>query len=293
MVMLSHSPFWPARREYFNEHLSPGPGASLSIMISLFRIPDVFSTYLTRQPVHLVLDEAHRMKAGLRSRRGALLLNVAALPVRRDILTGTPMPQQPEDLQSQLDFLWPGTGLGNQIGRGLAPRDVLGQLYVRTTKEELGSPKPRRYFVRVPMAEGQMALYSIVRDEALRQFSSLRLERKIDLVGAKKSVMRLLQLSANPVLALRSITQDMIGVESGIVDQVIAESASTKMRAIAELARTFAGEGRKTVIWTIFTDTIHQMQNLLADLNPVSLYGMVPSGEPTDPETERVGSEIP
>jgi SNF2 family DNA or RNA helicase len=251
----------------------------------MIQIPEVISAYLARQPVHLVLDEAHRMKAGARSQRGTLLLNLAALPIRRDILTGTPMPQQPSDIQSQLDFLWPGSGLGTQIGRGIAPRVVLGQLYVRTTKEELGLPKPRRHFIQVRMAEGQMAFYSIVRDEALRQFSSLRLERKIDLIGAKKSVMRLLQLSANPALALRSITQDMIGVDSGIVDQVIAEGPSTKMRAVADLARTLARESRKTVIWTIFTDTIYQMQTMLADLNPVLLFGLVPSGEPTDPET--------
>jgi hypothetical protein len=225
------------------------------------------------------------MKAGPRSQRGAQLLNIAALPVRRDIMTGTPMPQQPSDIVSQLDFLWPGAGLGLQIERGVAPREVLGQLYVRTTKQELGLPKPHRHFIRVPMAKGQMALYSIVRDETLRQLSSLRLERNVDLIGAKKSVMRLLQLSANPVLALRSITQDAIGLDSGIIEQVIAEGPSTKMREVADLARALAKQGRKTVIWTIFTDTLLQMQTLLAELNPVLLYGMVPTGEPTDPET--------
>ena len=57
------------------------------------------------------------------------------------------------------------------------------------------------------------------------------------------------------------------------------------MRAVAELARSLAKQGRKAVVWTIFTDTLHQMQTLLADLNPVMLYGLVPTGEPTDPET--------
>ncbi len=251
----------------------------------LIAIPDIISSYLARHAVHVVLDEAHRMKAGSRSQRGALLLNLAALPIRRDILTGTPMPQQPSDIQSQLDFLWPGTGLGSQIEMGISPRQVLGELYVRTTKQELGLEKPHRHFIQIPMAEGQMALYAIVRDEALRQFSSLRRERTVDLIGAKKSVMRLLQLSANPVLALQSITKDAVGLSSGIVDSVLEEGASTKMRAVAELARKFAKEGRKTVIWTIFTDTIYQMERLLADLNPVSLFGLVPSGEPTDPDT--------
>ncbi|SDK39264.1 DEAD/DEAH box helicase [Bradyrhizobium ottawaense] len=251
----------------------------------MIQIPEIITSYLSRQPVHLLLDEAHRMKAGFRSQRGAFLLNVAPLPIRRDILTGTPMPQHPSDIQSQLDFLWPGAGLGFQIGQGLPPRQVLGQLYVRTTKQELGLPKPNRSFVHIPMAKGQMVLYSIVRDEALRQFSTLRTESRIDIIGAKKSVMRLLQLSSNPVLALRSITDDVINLDSGIVDQVLAEGASTKMRAVADMARSLAKEGKKSVIWTIFTDTIQQMENMLADLNPVSLYGAVPSGEPSDPAT--------
>jgi hypothetical protein len=54
------------------------------------RQQSVLTAYLARNPVHLVLDESHRMKAGLASQRGAFLLSAATLPVRRDILTGTP-----------------------------------------------------------------------------------------------------------------------------------------------------------------------------------------------------------
>lgn len=246
---------------------------------------EILTEFASQHKVHLVLDEAHRMKAGFGSQRGSLLLNIAPLPVRRDILTGTPMPQQPSDIQSQLDFLWPGAGLGIQISRGNAPRQVLGELYVRTTKQDLGLPKPRRHFLSVPMAEGQMALYGIVKNEFLRQVSTLGLDGRFDAPAAKRSVMRLLQLSANPILALRSIADDALRMDSGILERVIAEGPSTKMRAVADHARQLAAEGRKSVIWTIFTDTIQQMEMLLADLNPVSLYGAVPSGEPTEPET--------
>lgn len=246
---------------------------------------DILTEFTSQHKVHLVLDEAHRMKAGFGSLRGSLLLNIAPLPIRRDILTGTPMPQHPSDIQSQLDFLWPGAGLGLQISRGSAPRQVLGELYVRTTKQDLGLPKPRRHFLSVPMADGQMALYGVVKHEFLRQVSTLGLDGRFDAPAAKRSVMRLLQLSANPILALRSIADDALHMDSGILEQVIAEGPSTKMRAVAEHARQLAAEGRKNVIWTIFTDTIQQMEMLLADLNPVSLYGAVPSGEPTEPET--------
>jgi SNF2 family DNA or RNA helicase len=251
----------------------------------IINMPDVIGHYLATRPVHLVLDEAHRMKAGLGSIRGALLLNISPLPIRRDILTGTPMPQSAADLQSQLDFLWPGGGLGARIARGAAPRAVLGNLYVRTTKADLKLPKPKRHFKQVQMAKGQMALYGVVKSEFVRHVSSLRTDARVDLQSAKRTVMRLLQLSANPLLALKGIAAEAAYFDQGILEQVVAEGASTKMRAVADFARDLAVQGRKSVIWTIFTDTILQMERLLADLNPVTIYGATPTGEPNDPQS--------
>jgi SNF2 family DNA or RNA helicase len=247
----------------------------------MIRQQQTIANYLARQPVHLVLDEAHRMKAGALSQRGAYLLNVAMLPVRRDILTGTPMPNGASDLAAQLGFLWPGQGLDINIGRGVTPREVLGQLYVRTTKSELGLPEVKRSFHKVEMAPGQLALYSIVRDESLRQLTqTIRRRSDIDLIAARRSVMRLLQLSVNPVLALRSIATMREPVDTSLFDKVIEEGASSKMRAVADHARLLASEGKKVVIWTIFTGTILEMEKMLADLNPVVLYGAVPSIAP-------------
>lgn len=251
----------------------------------LLSIPDLFSRYLAQNAVHLVLDESHRMKGGAAVKRGVVLLNCASLPVRRDILTGTPMPQSPNDLRSQLDFLWPGTGLGFQIAAGRQPREVMSSLYVRTTKRELGLPSVTRHFVPVRMGRGQSALYAVVRSEALRDLSSLKAGGGIDVVKARRSVMRLLQLSSNPVLAATAMLNDARGVESGIVQQVLDDGPSPKMIAVRDLARKLAAEGRKTVIWSIFVGTIEQMSYLLADLNPAIVYGAIPTGDPKDPET--------
>lgn len=253
----------------------------------LIRSPSIIGAYLARRAVHLVLDESHRMKSGLASQRGSVLLNLSSLPVRRDILSGTPMPQAPTDLQSQLDFLWPGAGLGLKIALGAQPRQVLGNLYVRTTKSQLGLEKPHRQFVRVDMNPGQLALYSIVRNEALKQLSSLRSERKIDVYSARRSVMTLLQLSVNPVLALRAMaeTNELAAISSGIVDKVVEEGPSQKMRDVGALARRLVREDRKCVIWTIFTGTILEMERMLSDLNPVTLYGAIPTGDEESPDT--------
>lgn len=249
------------------------------------RQADVIASFLARRPVHLVLDEAHRMKAGLGSQRGAFLLNVATLPVRRDILTGTPMPQGASDLAAQLAFLWPGQGLDLQITRGAAPREVSKSLYVRTTKSELGIPPARRHYIQVGMASGHLALYSVVRNEALRQLTLVAGAKdvsQIDFLSARKSVMRLLQLSTNPLLALQGIAKDTVGFNSGIASQVLAEGPSEKMRAVEAHVRSLADGGKKVLIWTIFTDTLLELERMLADLNPVTLFGGVPSGLDSD-----------
>src|SRR5262249_36948045 len=145
-------------------------------------------------------------------------------------------------------------------------------------------PKRITKFHQVEMGKGQLALYGLVRSQALRQLSNIRVG-KIDFVGARKSVMRLLQLSSNPTLALRAITADIAGVNSGIVDQVLEDGPSPKMRAVAAMARDLAKQGRKSIIWTIFTDTIGQLAAGLADLNPVTLYGAIPSGCVDDPNS--------
>lgn len=250
------------------------------------RQQSILTAYLARNPVHLVLDESHRMKAGLSSQRGAFLLSAATLPIRRDILSGTPMPQSASDLASQLGFLWPGHGYDLSIQRGQAPRDVLGNLYVRTTKTELGLPPAKRHFYDVEMAPGQLALYSIVRSEALRQFTKTVSSGRIgqEYMKARKSVMRLLQLSVNPSLAVTGMASDS-GMSSGIVDQVLEEGTSLKILAVADHARRLASDGYKTVIWTIFTDTIRELVTTLADLNPVFIHGGVPTGEASDPDT--------
>ena len=185
-------------------------------------------------------------------------------------------------MASQLGFLWPGQGYDLQIQRGVSPREVLGDLYVRTTKHELGLTPAIRHFYDVPMADGQLALYGVVKNEILRQITQAMSNASPDFLSARKSVMRLLQLSTNPTLALQAMTRDMRDISSGIADQVIEEGPSLKMREVCAHARALAKEGRKSVIWTIFTQSILDLEHILADLNPVSLYGAVPTGEATD-----------
>jgi hypothetical protein len=129
-----------------------------------------------------------------------------------------------------------------------------------------------------------MALYGVICNEALRQLTVAikRPRTAIDYLSARRSVMRLLQLSVNPLLALKAMAGESFSIQSGIAEAVLDEGTSPKMRAVADHARRLAREGKKTVIWTIFTDSLKELERTLADLNPVSLYGAVPIGAATD-----------
>jgi SNF2 family DNA or RNA helicase len=246
---------------------------------------EVFAFVIASKKIHLVLDESHRMKAGQNSLRGSALLSIANLPRRKDILSGTPMPQGPSDLQSQLEFLWPGSDLGYLIAQGETPRNVIQGLFVRTTKDELGLPSVKRHFIKVAMSKAQGALYGIVQNEVLRQLSSFRNGNGFDIIKARHSVMRLLQLSSNPILAVRGIAEDIFLNDHAIINAIIEEPISPKVREVCNIVRKNANAGKKTVVWTIFTQNILDLENLLSDLNPVSLYGQVPSGDSLDVNT--------
>jgi hypothetical protein len=257
---------------------------------TLIRIPHIISRYLVQHPVHVILDESHRIKAGGDSARGRALLALAALPVRRDILSGTPAPNALEDLAPQLDFLWPGVGLGHQITSQARPRDVLGPLYVRTTKHELRLVPPKRQFIHVEMTPAQLGFYGVIKSEAIRQLTAVRRSQAADFIAARRSVMRVLQAATNPVAAVLGMSTGAarhgdLGAE--LLSAVLAEGDSAKMREAVRIAREMANDTppRKVVIWTIFRHTIDRLAALAADLNPVVLHGGVPAGSPDDPET--------
>lgn len=240
---------------------------------------ELFSYMISSTPTHVVLDESHRMKAGQSSQRGSVLLSISNLPTRKDILSGTPMPQSPSDLQAQLDFLWPGSSLGLKIQRGDNPSDVISGLFSRTTKEELGLPPVNRRFVQVPMTKPQASLYGIVKSEMLRQLSSFRGGRGIDILKARKSVIRLLQIGSNPILAVRGISEDIYMRDSAVINALLENPISPKIEEACRLVRENKKAGRKTVLWTIFTQNILDLQNQLSDLNPSVIYGEIPSGD--------------
>jgi len=255
----------------------------------LIRVDRLIERLMATRATHLILDESHRMKEGYQSKRGTALLSISHLAKRRDILSGTPMPQSPLDMLSQLDFLWPGAGLGHRISRGETPRSVSSTLYVRTTKRDLDLPDRYVEFVDVPMHTAQLALYSVIRDDLRAQASVMRFGRTaFDLVKARRSVMRLLQATSIPEALTVALT-DTEGNLPELVKAAIQEGPSSRIMKAVEIARDLSRNSRKVLIWTIFTPVVEKLRNLLGDLNPAVIYGAIGTGSEND-ETTREGN---
>lgn len=271
--------------ETLNDQLLSGRLKFLVTYERFTRYLDIFTGFLARRPTHLVLDESHRIKAGANSQRGQAILSVAAFPLRRDILSGTPIPHAVSDLASQLEFLWPGQNTTSFLADNVAPKQALNNLYVRTTKSQLGLTPPVREFVRVGMAPYHAALYGVLRDETLQQIANIKHSR-VDIVTARRSVIRLLQASTNPLGTVFKIIggDDSLPV-TNLVDGLVAEGDSLKIQKTCELVRESVRQGGKIVVWTIFTDTILRLAELLVDLSPLTLYGATPTGDSDDEET--------
>jgi hypothetical protein len=258
----------------------------------LIRSARYVTAFLSRYPVHVILDESHRIKAGGYSQRGQVALSLAPLAVRRDILSGTPIPNEITDVVPQIDFLWPGQALGARAATAPHPHDILSPLYVRTTKRQLGLGPVRRHYERIEMTAAQAALYGIVRDELLKVETGVRTRSNIDLDAASRSVMRLLQIASNPVLVVKRLTNeapdryfyDNEAVQA-VFSRVFAEGDSPKITRAVQLARELAARGERSVIWSTFTENVERIAELLRPIGSDFIHGGVDTGSPDDPDS--------
>lgn len=252
--------------------------------------------------LHAVLDESHRVKAGYAGVTAAAALELGEVAVRRDILSGTPLPHSPEDLRPQLDFLWPGQRILPDFRVVAdAPSDQISvveravrPLYVRTTKDdlqlpELDGPVP----VSVELGPLQRELYDVLRSEAARVASGMR-QRDIRFFRQLgRQVVQLLQAAVNPMLLTQGelVAREEIEPlpEGGRAWDLLREIAKfeqpAKIEKAVQRARDVMRSDRKVLIWTGFIMNILSLEELLADEGAVVLYGAVPTGSADDPET--------
>lgn len=274
------------------------------VLITYQLLPNVLELVLEwarQHKTHVVLDESHRIKSGFAGVLAPAALQLSEIGARRDILSGTPLPHQPEDLRPQLEFLWPGQRIMPDT-RVIteAPEDLLAEvqrqvepLYVRTRKGELHLPDIDVQPVLVEMGPLQRELYEVLRSEAARAAQGMPTHDRQFFRLLGRHVVRLLQAASNPMLLTQGELVDRSDIElppEGVRAWELLrnlaryEQPAKITRVIADAERIIAS-GEKVLIWSGFVHNLLSLEHLLRAHNPVVLFGQVPTGPSDDDET--------
>ena len=236
----------------------------------------LIANFVYANKVHFVLDESHKIKSeGAQRSQNVLNLSHSLNFVRKDILTGTPAPNNLGDINTQYQFLYPGPDYDG------------GRFWVRTTKRELDLPKTIVKPINVDMTRPQLDLYTRVLNPFIASLkSNINIHNKFKEI--RRSIIRLIQLSSNPVLVTRKQEEEgniIFGdnMDSSIHQALVEEEnsgGSAKIREACRIARKLAKEGKKTIIWSYFKHNIEFIGHyLLRDLNAEFIHGGVDMGD--------------
>ncbi|MCB8949165.1 MAG: DEAD/DEAH box helicase [Ardenticatenaceae bacterium] len=289
--------------KYFSDVERSKPDLILVNYEKLRKNPDSLISFFTRKSVHLVLDEAHRVKAGFKNLSYHQIMKLGVLAMRRDIMTGTPMPQSYKDISSQFEYLWPVPVVPDSKSYQ-SDQDHLDQInrtisrfFVRTTKRQLKLPNPKIIYRPVTLGPVQSELYELFRSEMARVMSGMDKASKRYFRHMGRNTVKLMQAATNPML---------LGTEDEYFDKTEAVPPdSTAWNLLSEFARyeqpakieylrqrvasiLEMNKSNKVVVWSYFVRNIKLLETLLIKHNPVSIYGGVPTGLDTD-ENSREG----
>jgi len=243
-------------------------------MISAYQVE--LSRLMQNHNVHMILDESHRIKNS-QSRRGMAALQLAAYPIRRDILSGTPAPQGPSDMAMQLSFLSPGSSVSHRLRIGsISTSEALKGRFVRTTKSELGLPPQNRVLIPVVPNARETLLYNILAQDLSRALLGLRGSDAYQVKRVGDCVMHLIRSTVDPefvIASLPKLAQSKIELESPRVDD---GSFPSKFLAARKIIERKISAGEKVVVWSTFPRTVEAFASYISDIGSVFIHGGVP-----------------
>ena len=250
-------------------------------VISYGQLPNAAShvmACLLDRDVHLILDESHKIKAGADGIQAREVLRLAPFAQRRDILSGTPMPQSQSDLVSQFEFLYPASGLSSRIEQAARVQHVIAPLFARTKYNELGVPTPEVDYLPIDMSEPQRLLYATLRDDVLKAKARQRGSRELP----RAAVTRLLYMAIDAQGAaerLLLLDEYSRGSARELCEMVVSQGLCPRLERAAELVRSWVTNGEKVVVWAPFTSTVKTLSRELSDLGAREYFGDTPAGD--------------
>ncbi|OQC00473.1 MAG: hypothetical protein BWX78_01127 [Firmicutes bacterium ADurb.Bin099] len=243
----------------------------------LTRIKGTIVAMLSDERIFMFLDESHRIKGGMQAKRAEAILELAHLPKRKMIMSGTPMPQSPKDIVSQFTFLYPtkGNDEKNVI-------DLIQPIYVRTTKGQLGIPDVERKVTTVRMSPLQRQIYDSLKSEMKRQINPVLDDTsKYALRRIGKCVMLVMQFVSNPSL----LSNNMSYIFDHRVGQLLLTTDGPKIEYVCKKARKLVSEGKKVIIWSSFVQNVELIALRLSDLGAEYIHGGVDAGDEDEFDT--------
>lgn len=243
---------------------------------------------LRKYPCLLILDESHHIKGGGNGVWYTAVTQIAPLAKRRFILTGTPAPNQLEDILPQFDALWLELNPARKAIDIYGPdeinsfREALSPYYTRVKKSELGLPIQKVNKMYVQLGDVQQRIYDVLCQRIPTQTLLKIEERNIVRDLRKAVVVRLLQAASNPTLLSEYSKEFLIPPlsSSGVdLDQLIQKYSSyekpKKLVVAAKLAKQLADEGKKSIIWTSFVHNAELLHKMVIEsgINAVLVTG--------------------
>ena len=259
------------------EKLKINPRFMLITYDQLPRVQEIVSKLLSSGNVFMFLDESHRIKGGKLVKRAEAILNIAHLPMRKLVMSGTPMPQGPKDLIPQFKFLYPTKDVdeGNVV-------DLIKPIYVRTTKGQLHIPEVTHIVKTVKMEPLQREIYKTMKSEIRRQMNPMLTDSsRHELRRIGKCVMKVMEFVSNPSL----LSDDMDYVFDKRVGTLLLSTDGPKISYVCKRARELAHDNKKVIIWSCFVRNVELIALRLKDLGAEYIHGGVDTGDVNDQDT--------
>ena len=268
------------------------------------------SRFLEKNKVLMILDESHNIK-NMEGKIANSLLELSASATRRFILSGTPMPNNWEDIWTQFNFLWPiieildkkfvfrdFTRIRQDLGHYI---DTINPLFTRITKKALGLKPPRFEERFVPMSRIQQRIYDAIELKIKQEIEHLHEESITESIQMDKwrkaRMIRLIQTASNPALLKKTDTEfnlDPISDEGLNISELIEQYAELdefppKLQEAVLKAKELLDQNEKVIIWTNFRYNIDTLKKLFEKMGitPLWVDGRVPKDESEDIEYNR------